>query len=190
MTIASASLGGVFNPAAFQPVLISMRTGIVDFAVHAGLTFAILALGVVVYVLLTPHKELRLVREGNTAAAVSLGSIIVGLALPLAIVMTTSLNWADIIVWGALTLLVQLLVFRVVDLLLPGLPKRIGEGDLAAATLLAAFKLSTAMILAAAANGAPLKYAGEPAPYEIRIEPLEGFDDPVEGTGDTAPSPN
>jgi len=48
------------------------------------------------------------------------------------------------------TVAVQLLVFRLVDLVLHGLPKRIQEGEMAAAALLVGAKLATALIVAAA----------------------------------------
>ncbi len=141
---------------AFQLATQAFAAGFPVFALHAGVTLAMLLVAVAVYVLLTPHKEFELLRTGNTAAALSLSSVIVGLALPLAVSMATSLSWADIIIWGAVTLLVQILAFRVVDVLLPDLPKRLRDNDVAAATFLAAVKLATAMVLAAAAWGGPL----------------------------------
>lgn len=45
---------------------------------------------------------------------------------------------------------VQLAVFRLTDLVLHGLPARIAKGEMAAATLLVAAKLATALVLAAA----------------------------------------
>lgn len=149
-------LAAVGSVAAFELAIQSFAAGFGTFVIHAGVTAIMLVVAVVVYVLLTPHREMELIRAGNTAAAVSLGAVIVGLALPLAVGMATSLTWADIVLWGAATLLVQLFVFRLVDLLLPGLPNRIKDGDMAAATLLAGVKIATAMILAAAVSGAPL----------------------------------
>jgi len=47
----------------------------------------------------------------------------------------------------------QLLAFRVVDLLLTGLPQRIREGQIAAAVVLVGAKLATAVVLSAALTG-------------------------------------
>ena len=47
----------------------------------------------------------------------------------------------------------QLLAFRLTDFALTGLPARIQEGDIAAASLLTAGRLATALILAAAVTG-------------------------------------
>ncbi len=134
----------------------AFQSGFPVFLLHLAITFVILFLGIMLYVLVTPHKELRLVRDGNSAAALSLGGVIVGLSIPLSVSMATSINWAEIVLWGVATLLVQLLVFRFVDLLLPGLSSRISERDHAAATLLISVKIATALVLAAAVNGAPI----------------------------------
>ena len=48
---------------------------------HAGLTLALLVTGAVLYALMTPHKEISLIRDGNAAAAVSFGGVLVALAL-------------------------------------------------------------------------------------------------------------
>lgn len=141
---------------AFEAAAQSFAAGFPVFALHAGLTLAILLLGSAVYVALTPHHEMRLIRAGNPAAAISLAGVMIGLAIPLSACMATSLNWADLLVWGAATLLVQLFVFRFVDFLLPGLSRRISEGETAAATLLAGAKLAVALVLAAAVAGFPL----------------------------------
>ena len=116
-------------------------------------TFGLLAAGAVVYALLTPWKEITLIREGNAAAGVAFGGVLLGLAIPLAVSMSVSTSVADIVLWGLATLVLQLLAFRVVDLLLTGLPQRIQEGEISAAVLLVSAKLATALILAAALTG-------------------------------------
>lgn len=120
--------------------------------VHAGVTLAMLVLGAVIYALLTPYKEVQLIREGNAAAAISYGGVIIGLAAPLAVSLSASPSVLEIVVWGLATTAVQLLVFRVTDLFLAGLPARIQDGETAAAALLTAARLASALILAAAVS--------------------------------------
>ncbi len=120
---------------------------------HAGLTLVLLTLGVVVYSLLSPHKEVQLIREGNQAAAISFGGMLLGLAIPLAAALAASPSALEIVLWGVAVIVVQLGVFRLIDLLLTGLPQRIQEGESAAAALLAAAKLAAALVLAAAVAG-------------------------------------
>ena len=133
-----------------SPEIQAFAAGFPVFLAHAGVTVAILFAAVALYVLLTPHKEITLIREGNTAAAVSLAGVLVGLAIPLAASLKASTNVIEIGLWGAVTVVVQLLVFRLVDLVLRGLPKRIQEGEISAAALLVGAKLATALVIAAA----------------------------------------
>ncbi len=133
-----------------SPEIQAFAAGFPVFLAHAGVTVAILFAAVALYVLLTPHKEITLIREGNTAAAISLAGVLVGLAIPLAASLKASTNVIEIGLWGAVTVVVQLLVFRLVDLLLHGLPRRIQEGEVSAAALLVGAKLATAVIIAAA----------------------------------------
>lgn len=136
-----------------SPEIQAFATGFPLTLAHAGVTVAILFAGVTLYVLLTPHKEITLIREGNVAAAVSLGGVLVGLAMPLAVSLKASTTVVELGLWGVATVVVQLLIFRLVDLVLHGLPKRIQEGEMAAAAMLVGAKLATAMILAAAVAG-------------------------------------
>lgn len=138
--------------AAFQ----SFVAGVDTFAVHVGVTLLMLIIATTVFGILTPHRELKLIRAGNPAAGVSFGGTVIGFALPLAVCMATSINWADIVVWGTATLLVQMFAFRFTDLLLHHLPRRIADGETAAAALLASVKLAVAIVLAAAVAGLPL----------------------------------
>lgn len=126
------------------------------FATHVGVTLAILIVATFIYGTLTPHRELRLIRAGNTAAAISFGGAIVSLSIPLSVCMAYSLNWADILIWGVVTVLLQLFALRWVDIFLRDLPRRIADGETSAATLLVAVKLALSVILAAAVSGAPL----------------------------------
>ena len=136
-----------------SPEIQAFATGFPLTLLHAGVTMMILLIGTAIYALLTPHKEIALIREGNAAAALSLGGVMVGLSIPLAVSLSASTSVIDIAVWGAATVAVQLLVFRIVDLILRGLPHRIQEGEVSAAALLIGAKLATAIVLAAAVAG-------------------------------------
>ena len=140
-------------PTLQSPELQAFATGFPITLLHMGVTILILVLGAAVYVLLTPHREVALIREGNAAAALSLAGALVGLAIPLGVSMNASASVIEIAIWGVSTVVVQLLVFRLVDLLLRGLPQRIRDGEVSAAALLVGGKLATAIILASAVAG-------------------------------------
>jgi putative membrane protein len=120
---------------------------------HAGVTLALLIVGCTLYVLLSRRKVISRISEGNSAAAVSFGGVIMGLAIPLAMSLHASTTLVEITIWGAATIVVQLLAYVLVDLLLSGLPQRVDDGDVAAAVLLVGAKLAVAVVLAAAVAG-------------------------------------
>ncbi|KQW69214.1 hypothetical protein ASE17_12795 [Phenylobacterium sp. Root77] len=136
-----------------SPEIQAFANGFPIALMHIGVTVLILFLGVAIYVLLTPHREITLIREGNAAAALSLSGVLVGLAIPLAASLAGSTSALEIGMWGAACVALQLLIFRLVDLALHGLPQRIQEGEIAAAALLVGAKLATAIIIAAAMAG-------------------------------------
>ena len=139
-------------PEALPPELQAFLAGFPITLLHAGAVLAFLFLGAVLYALLTPYKEISQIRDGNAAAAVAFGGVIVGLAIPLAASLMASNSLREIAIWGAATVVVQLLVFRITDLVLMGLPARVQEGEVSAAVLLVAAKLAAALVLAAAVS--------------------------------------
>ena len=136
-----------------SPEVQAFATGFPTTVAHLGVTLALLVAGAVIYAMLTPWKEITLIRDGNAAASVAFACVLVGLAIPLAVSLSVSTSVRDIVIWGVATVVLQLLAFRLVDLLLTGLPQRIKEGEVSAAVLLVGAKLATAVILAAALTG-------------------------------------
>lgn len=136
-----------------QAVLDSFVAGFPILLLHSSITIAILVAGVLLYIWITPWDEMSLIRAGNTAAAISLGGAIIGLALPLAFAMSASVSVYEILIWGPVTLILQIIAFRIADLVLRDLPTRIESGEIGAATLLVSIKLAVAAINAAAVSG-------------------------------------
>jgi len=143
------SLSDILSSAEVQ----AFASGFPQMLLHLALTFALLIGGAVLYGLLTPWEEIALIRDGNSAAAVAFAGVLVGLAIPLALSLSVSTSLRDIALWGVATVALQLLAFRIVDVILTGLPQRIQEGEISAAVLLVGAKLATALVLAAALTG-------------------------------------
>ena len=78
---------------------------------------------------------------------------ILSLAIPLAFSMAVSVSVLDILVWGGVTVVILLVVYRIIDFLLKDLPARIENGEIGAAILLSSVKLAVAAITAAAVSG-------------------------------------
>jgi putative membrane protein len=136
-----------------SPEVQAFASGFPVTILHAAVTLLMLVLGCAVYGVLSPIKEVVLIREGSTAATIAFAGAIVGLAIPLAVSLTASASLIEIALWGASLIVVQLLVFRLIDLLLTGIPQRVREGEPDAAVLLAAARVGAALVLAAAVAG-------------------------------------
>ncbi len=135
------------------PEVQAFATGFPLTLLHAGVTLLLLMLGATLYTVLSPHKEFAAIDAGHSAAAISLGGVVLGLAIPLAVALSASPSLLEIVLWGASIVVVQLLVFVLIDKLLGGLPQRAREGEVGAAALLASARVSAALILAAAVAG-------------------------------------
>lgn len=135
---------------AIEPAIQAFVQGFPHFLIHGAVTLAMLAVGCTVHVLLTPMKEMQLIRAGNAAAGVALASVIVGLAIPMAVALASALSLADLVIWGLVAILLQMLAFRAADLILRELPRRIERNEIGAAVVLAAVKLAAALVMAAA----------------------------------------
>ena len=136
-----------------SPEVQAFASGFPVMVLHLGVTLGLLILGALIYALLTPWREIALIRDGNPAAAVAFAGVLIGLAIPLAVSLSVSTSVRDVALWGLATLVLQLLAFRIVDLILTGLPQRIQDGEISAAVLLVGAKLATALILSAALTG-------------------------------------
>lgn len=134
----------------FNAPLNAFVAGFPDFIIQLGVALGLFIASLTIYVLMTPHKELALIRAGNPSASLAFGGVVVGLAIPLGSCLAHSFGVWDLLIWGVVTLLLQLLAFRFADIFLRGLPRRIAEGDVAAAVFLMSVKIGLAIILSGA----------------------------------------
>ncbi len=119
------------------------------FLVYFGVGLAFEAVFLVLYMAATSHHEATLIKQGNTAAAISLSGAVLGFTLPLGSVIIHSVSLLDMAVWSLVALLVQIVVYRLADFLLRDISRHIEEGNTAAAATLAAASLAIGMINAA-----------------------------------------
>lgn len=136
-----------------EQTLDSLASGFPWLIFYLLLVTAIYLAGLFIYVKLTPHKELQLVQEGNMAAAISFSALVIGLALPLAACLVNKYSLFDVLLWGTVSLFLQLFLFRVTDAIFRDMPRRIEAGEVPAATVLAAFKIAGSIMLAVAIIG-------------------------------------
>src|ERR1700704_4639892 len=115
----------------------------------AFLLYFLLALFVAIYVRVTPYREIALIREGNIAASISLSGALIGLVLPLASAIAHSVSPLDMVAWGVIALVVQLIVYAVTSRLVPHFREAIVSDRAAPATLLATLAVSAGILNAA-----------------------------------------
>ena len=133
-------------------VIQSFLSGLPILLLHFSLTMLMLGLGAIIYVLVTPNHEIKLIKQGNSAAALSLSGALIGMGIPLSVAMAGSVNAFDILVYGAVSLVLQLVAYRVTDFVLKGIPERIENGEISAAITMVGIKISISLINAAAVS--------------------------------------
>jgi putative membrane protein len=126
----------------FDPVLNSLP------AFASFFLTAVVLLGVfaVLYELVTPYNELALIREGNAAAAITLGGAIVGFALPIAVSVAVSHNLYAMVGWAVVAGIVQLLVYVTARLALPRINEAIPQGKIASGIFLASLSVGVGIL--------------------------------------------
>ena len=110
----------------------------------------LLAIGVTIYVALTPFREREMVARGNAAAGTVLAGAILALAIPLAAMLATSDTLLDVLVWGVVALILQLVTVGVVAFSMRNFRSMIESGNVAAAIILAGAQIAVALLNAAA----------------------------------------
>ena len=132
-------------------ILGALATGLPQLLAQFLTTVVLLAAGVAIYTWFTPYRERELIRRGNTAGGIVYAGAMVALAIPLAALLATTASLLDIVVWGVVALLIQLLTLAVVSLLLlRHLKGMIEAGNVAAALAVAATQIAVALLNAAA----------------------------------------
>jgi putative membrane protein len=128
----------------------SVLAGLPILVVHLLLTTGLLLGGLALYAWLAPYRELELIREGNVAGAVVLSGQTLGLVIPLGMMLATAVNIPDIILWGAITVVLQFIAIGAVRLSIRHLPALIKRGDIAPALLLACAQIAAGILTASA----------------------------------------
>ena len=124
-------------------------SGFDQFLIYAGLSVAFIYLYMIVYLWLTPYSELKLIKDGNIAAALSLSGSVLGFTLPLAAAIFNSVNPWDMMLWAGIAAAVQLLVYVAVRYTLLNVVRRIPDGQVATGIVLASISVSAGILNAA-----------------------------------------
>ena len=112
----------------FGDFLGSLSEFLIFFVAAAVLTI----LFVVIYTRVTRHDELALIKKNSTAATVAFSGSLIGFALPLASTMINSVTVVEMVLWGLVALIIQVLVYLLIRLPMPRISERIEANEVAA----------------------------------------------------------
>ena len=137
----------------FGSIIDTLQTGLPVLLLQFAATLLLWVVGLLCYMAITPFHEHRLIREGNCAAGTVLGGTAVALAIPLASTLASSAFTVDILLWGAVALVLQLVTFLIVSLVVRRLREMIEAGNVAAALVLTGVQIAVALLNAGAMAG-------------------------------------
>lgn len=129
--------------------LSSYLTDLTDFLAFFVVSLLLMIVFVAVYTSITRHSEIKLIKENSVAAAVAFSGSMIGFALPLASAMISSRTILEMIVWGVVALIVQIVVYLLVRLPMPRVSERIENNEIAAGIWLGASSLIAGILNAA-----------------------------------------
>jgi putative membrane protein len=112
-------------------------------------SLALLAIFLVLHAHLLRVSEWALIRQGNTAAALSVAGAAGGFTLPLASAIVHSASFADMVEWAVVSGVLQFACFAALRLLRPDVAAALARGDMAEATVMAAGSLILGVLNAA-----------------------------------------
>ena len=141
--------------------MIAQWSNILNFLMYMGVTLPLLGVGIAVFLFTTPYREFQLTREGSDtedaqkmaaakAAAHDLGGKILGLSIVLASAVFHSLNLWDLVLWGVIGILFQVLVFYLFELLPPfKVVSEIPKGNVSVAIFASRLSVASGLLMAA-----------------------------------------
>jgi putative membrane protein len=119
-----------------------MINAIVAFVEYLGTALVLLGLFVYVYARATPYEEFALIAHNNIAVAITFAGAVLGFTLPMVAAIYYTHALLEMIVWAAITCLVQLGVV----LALRKQAKRIEEGHVASGVMVASCSVAVGLL--------------------------------------------
>ena len=107
------------------------------------------ALFAAVYLRITPADELKLIKNGNLACALSFGGALVGFCLPLASSIAHSVGLLDFVLWSWAAAAIQIVVYFAATRLVPDAAGELAGNNVAVGTLCAVISVAVGLLNAA-----------------------------------------
>jgi len=123
--------------------------GLPAFLAYFGSGLVMLLIFASIYAYATPHKELDLIREGNSAAVIAYLGAIFGFSLPLASAAAHSVSVVDFVIWAVIGGIVQVIAFFIASKTMDNLSNRITDQDVSTGAWAGGIALSIGLLNAA-----------------------------------------
>ena len=119
---------------------------ILNYLIHLLLAALLLAAFFVVYTRVTPANEVLLIRQGNQAAALSLGGALIGFSITVGSALMHTANYQEFFAWAFGAMLVQVLAYAITTRVLNMSKDQIESNNTAFGGLLGAISISIGVI--------------------------------------------
>lgn len=119
-----------------------MTQALLAFASYLGTAVVLLAAFTWLYEKVTPYREFQHIKENNCAAAVTLAGAMLGFTFPLMASIYYTQSLGEMVLWSAITGVVQILVFTVMR----GWAKDIEQGKVAPAIFIASASVAVGLL--------------------------------------------
>lgn len=123
--------------------------GLPAFLLYFVVGTALIAAFAVIYLRMTAHDEIALIRGGNISAAIALGGNLIGFAVPLEKAISQASSIPDCVLWAVAAMLVQFAAYGLARIIIPELSRKIAEDRLPSAAMLAVIAVISGTLAAA-----------------------------------------
>ncbi len=120
-----------------------------NYLIHLAIAAALLAVFFKAYTWMTPYDEVLLIRQGNHAAALSLGGALLGFSLTIASGLLHTPNYQEFFAWAFGAMVVQAIAYAITTRSLKMARDQIEAGNSAFGALLGTISLAIGGINAA-----------------------------------------
>jgi putative membrane protein len=124
---------------------------LLDFLIYLAVSLALLLVGLFLMEITTKVKEFALMAKGNKAASYVLGGRLLGLAIVLYSALANSISLVDMVIWGAVGIAAQIIVFYLTEWLTPrkfNVSQSIEENNTAVGLFLLLLSVSIGIVIA------------------------------------------
>ena len=142
-------------------MVLQQWSSFVNFLTYLVVSIPLLLIGIKIFMMQTPYNEMKIIQdaaccdktakdEAGIAVAHNLGGKIVGQALVMASAVFHAVSIGDLIIWGVIGIIFQVLVYYAVDKLPPfKVADGLMTGNIAVGVFSARLSFATGLILAA-----------------------------------------